>query len=93
MGRGFRRNGLELALLSLPDGMAEMVEPILPICSPRLSGPNNLSDAPLTVEDWRIVHHAYMAFMATVRRVAQQAYERHQPAGPAERGTSAGDEG
>lgn len=56
------------------------VSPFLPISSPRLSGPNNLSDAPLTADDWRIIHHAYMAFMTTVRRVAQQAYGRHQPA-------------
>lgn len=46
------------------------------LTSQRLIGPNPLVNAPLTVEDWRLIHMAYCAFMATVRTVAQQAYER-----------------
>jgi len=61
---------------------------MLPVGSPLLTGPNHLSDAPLTVEDWRIVHHAYMAFMTTVRRVAAQAYNRE--AATEARGSQAG---
>lgn len=42
----------------------------------RLHGVHRLIDAPLTAEDWRIVHMAYQAFMMTVRKVASDAYER-----------------
>lgn len=53
--------------------------------SPRLSGGVPLVDAPLTVEDWRIVHHAYVGFMTVVQRVAAEAYAR-QSARPADAG-------
>jgi hypothetical protein len=50
-----------------------------------------LVNAPLTVEDWRIIHEAYIAFMTTVRRVAAEAYARqersdHEPPAPASAG-------
>lgn len=50
-----------------------------------LTGPAVLSDAPLTVDDWRIVHAAYYGFITVVRKVAQDAWARqdavnHQPA-------------
>lgn len=51
-----------------------------PIGSPRLSGPASLNDAPLTVEDWRVVHQGYMAFMSLVRRVAADAWAREDKA-------------
>lgn len=41
-----------------------------------LTGPGHLSDAPLTVEDWRIIYHAYYGFITAVRRVAQDAWKR-----------------
>lgn len=41
-----------------------------------LTGPNKLVDEPLTVQDWRAIHLAYCAFMATVRTVVRQAQER-----------------
>ena len=48
--------------------------------SPRICGGEPLVNAPLTAEDWRIVHHAYVGFMTVVRRVAAEAYDRQDRA-------------
>jgi hypothetical protein len=50
--------------------------------SANISGAEPLVNAPLTVEDWRIVHEAYIAFMTTVRRVAAEAYARKERSAP-----------
>lgn len=60
--------------------------------SPRLCGGVPLVEAPLTVEDWRIIHHAYVGFMTVVRRVAADAYAR-QTAGPAPEPSEGGEGG
>lgn len=60
--------------------------------STRLTGPGSLTDAPLTVEDWRIIWHAYYGFITVVRKVAADAWKRHdqeasqQPRGVGTRG-------
>jgi hypothetical protein len=66
--------------------------------SANISGAEPLVKAPLTVEDWRIVHEAYIAFMTTVRRVAAEAYARkersdHEPPDPASAGGPSEGEG
>ena len=63
--------------------MTEKKQPGFPPGSTRLTGPDCLSDAPLTKEDWRIIWHAYYGFITIARKVARDAYARQVTEGTA----------
>lgn len=44
--------------------------------NPMLVGRRQLIDEPLDVEDWRVIHQAYRAFMFTVRETVNVARAR-----------------